>query len=233
MGFQRVEIRAEGVACRRGERLLFRDFGLTAACGTLTEIVGPNGAGKSSLLRILAGLLKAESGTVAVIADGRALGRDDEPPSSLMHYLGHLDALKNPMTARENLVFAARWFGAAHGPDAALERVGLAAQGELPVGYLSAGQRRRLALGRCWMLGRPLWLLDEPTAALDPARAAAIAELVRRLAGEGLTMVVTTHDVALVRRLADRAVLLVDGAVVGEGAPDAVVARWEDEPAWR
>lgn len=194
MGFQRVEIRAEGVACRRGERLLFRDFGLTAASGTLTEIVGPNGAGKSSLLRILAGLLKAESGTVAVIADGRALGRDDEPPSSLMHYLGHLDALKNPMTARENLVFAARWFGAAHGPDAALERVGLAAQGELPVGYLSAGQRRRLALGRCWMLGRPLWLLDEPTAALDTAGRALAADLIGAHLAAGGTALAATHE---------------------------------------
>ena len=194
MGFQRVEIRAEGVACRRGERLLFRDFGLTAACGTLTEIVGPNGAGKSSLLRILAGLLKAESGTVAVIADGRALGRDDEPPSSLMHYLGHLDALKNPMTARENLVFAARWFGAAHGPHAALERVGLAAQGELPVGYLSAGQRRRLALGRCWMLGRPLWLLDEPTAALDTAGRALAADLIGAHLAAGGTALAATHE---------------------------------------
>ena len=56
MGFQRVEIRADGIACRRGERLLFRDFGLTAAAGTLTEIVGPNGAGKSSLLNVINGV---------------------------------------------------------------------------------------------------------------------------------------------------------------------------------
>ena len=194
MGFQRVEIRAGGIACRRGERLLFRDFGLTAASGTLTEIVGPNGAGKSSLLRILAGLLKAEAGTVAVVADGRVLGRDDEPPSGLMHYLGHLDALKNPMTARENLAFAARWFGAAHGLAAALERVGLKAPGELPVGYLSAGQRRRLALGRCWMIARPLWLLDEPTAALDAAGRALAAELIAAHLAAGGTALAATHE---------------------------------------
>ncbi|MFN8204039.1 MAG: ATP-binding cassette domain-containing protein, partial [Solirubrobacteraceae bacterium] len=102
-----------------------------------------------------------------------------------------------------------------------------------PAGGLSGGEQARVAIARALVRGPEALLLDEPTAALDPARAAAIAELVRRLAGEGLTMVVTTHDVALVRRLADRVVLLVDGAVVGEGAPDAVVARWEDEPAWR
>ena len=113
------------------------------------------------------------------------------PDRSLRH------ADRNRRAERGGQEFAAahpRRFGAAHGPDAALERVGLAAQGELPVGYLSAGQRRRLALGRCWMLGRPLWLLDEPTAALDTAGRALAADLIGAHLAAGGTALAATHE---------------------------------------
>jgi heme exporter protein A len=189
-----VEIRGDGLGCRRGERLLFQGIALAAPPGRLLEIAGANGSGKTSLLRILAGLLKPETGVVTLLRNGVSLTRDDDPPAALLHYLGHQDALKPQMTACENLAFAAAWFGARETPDAALARLGLAAQADLPVGYLSAGQKRRLALARCWMAGRPLWLLDEPTAALDTAGRALVAALVGEHLAAGGTVVAATHE---------------------------------------
>lgn len=189
---QGVAIEGVGLACRRGERLLFEGLSFQARPG-LTEIVGPNGAGKTSLLRILAGLMKPFAGRVAVTLGGAALP-DELPPARLLHLSSHADSLKTQMTARENLGFAAAWFGAVHGTGAALDRLGLMRQADLPVGLLSAGQRRRLALARCWMLGRPLWLLDEPIASLDAAGRTLVADLLAGHIADGGTVVAATHD---------------------------------------
>jgi heme exporter protein A len=191
-----IEIRVENLTCRRGERLLFAGLSHVAHSGRLIEVVGPNGTGKTSFLRILAGLLKAEAGEVTYLRDGQPLG-EDEPPSSLIHYAGHLDALKTQMTVRENLGFAASYFSASGDQDAALKRVGLWAQGDLPVAYLSAGQRRRLALARCALIARPVWLLDEPLAALDePGRRLVTDVIGAHLAVGGLVLAATHEPIA-------------------------------------
>jgi heme exporter protein A len=187
-----VEVTGEGLSCRRGDRLLFENLSLKAVPGTLTAIVGPNGSGKTSLLRMIAGLLKPEAGRVTLARAGA--GPDDDEPADLLHYLGHQDALKAQMTARENLAFAARWQGAVHEAGAALERLGLKRQADLPVGYFSAGQRRRAAFARCWMVGRPVWLLDEPTAALDTAGRAVVIDLIAGHVAAGGTVIAATHE---------------------------------------
>jgi ABC-type multidrug transport system fused ATPase/permease subunit len=138
-----------------------------------------------------------------------------------------------PGAVRENLTYAANGVGEAE-LTAALAHAGLAADFlDRAAGELSGGERARVAIARALVRQPEALLFDEPTAALDPARAAGIEELIGHLARDGLAVVLTTHDVALVRRVADRAVLLADGRVVREGEPAAVIDAWEAEPAWR
>jgi len=177
------------LACRRGLRPVFEDVTFALQAGAALAVEGPNGAGKTSLLRILAGLLEAEAGTVT--ARGEAV------------YLGHLDALKPQLTVAENLGFWAALFGADAGAGArALERFGLTALAGLSAGVLSAGQRRRLALARLTHFigagaARPIWLLDEPDAALDAQGRAALEALVaEHMAAGGIAVAATHHGLA-------------------------------------
>jgi heme exporter protein A len=182
---------ADHIALERGGRRLFADLSFTIDSAEALIVVGPNGAGKSSLLRALAGFLPLSSGSVSV--------RGGDAEASLgeqAHYLGHADALKGALTAGENLSF---WAGVLGGDArrgnwlAALERLGLAHVADFPARALSAGQKRRVALARLLVAPRPIWLLDEPTAALDSASQALFARVMGEyLAGGGL-IVAATH----------------------------------------
>ena len=152
----------------------------------MLAVTGANGAGKSTLLRLVAGLLTPSAGTIAL---------DPAPDDGLMaqvHYLGHLDALKPVLSVRENLAFWRRvWRGGDIG--AALEEVGLGHLDHLPAGALSAGQRRRVAIARLLIAPRPIWLLDEPTAALDAAAEATLGRLIARHRSGGGMVIAATH----------------------------------------
>lgn len=180
------------LAAERGGRPVFSDvcFGLEA--GEALSVVGPNGAGKSTLLRVLAGLLRATAGEVALSAGG---AEDEEfTVAERTHYLGHADALKGALTAGENLAFASATAGRARlAPADALRRFGLSHVEDLPAAYLSAGQRRRVSLARLVVAHRPLWLLDEPSTALDTASVAVLAEVMREHLGSGGLIVAATH----------------------------------------
>jgi heme exporter protein A len=185
----------QGLACRRGGRLVFEGVGFRLESGCMLAVSGPNGAGKSSLLRILAGLLRPEAGTL------RLEGADDEPA---VHYLGHADALKPALTLAETLYFwaAAYRSGAAPGDGdiaAAAEAAGIGHALDFPVGVLSAGQRRRAGLARLLVSPRPLWLLDEPTAALDAEGEALLGRLIAAHLGGGGLVVAATHQPLPVR----------------------------------
>jgi heme exporter protein A len=184
-----VRLIVEGLACRRGGRRIFDKVRFTVGPGEVLAVTGRNGAGKSSLLAILAGRLSPDAGEVRV-EDAADLAA----PGEGLHTVGHRDALKAALTARENLAFAQALLGAPRlAPDAALAAVGLAHAVDLPVGWLSAGQRRRVALARLLVAWRPLWLLDEPTAALDAAAQALLADLVAAHRARGGLVVAATH----------------------------------------
>jgi heme exporter protein A len=180
---------AEGLGCRRGARQLFQRLDFTVESGGALVVTGPNGTGKSSLLRLLAGLARPEAGRIRL--EG---AREPEAFAEEAHYLGHLDAHKASLSARENLDFWRAMLGRPGlSVSAALEEVGLGGLGSLPVAVLSAGQKRRLALARLLVAHRPLWLLDEPTTALDVEAQARFGEIARaHVAGGGL-LIAATH----------------------------------------
>ncbi len=182
-----MRLRGSGLAAERGGRLVFSDVDFAIAGGGLLALTGPNGAGKSTLLRIMAGLLRHAAGSIALDP------APDGPRGIAMHYLGHLDALKAAMTVRENLAFWQRTCGDTGLPLLdALDEVGLGHIVDTPAAYLSAGQRRRVAIARLLAVKRPVWLLDEPTAALDAASEATLGRLLAgHLAGGGIAVAAT------------------------------------------
>jgi heme exporter protein A len=183
-----VRISASNLVCVRGAREIFRNVNFSLSSGEALAVLGPNGAGKSSLLRLVAGLLRLESGRFDLEGGDPELTIPEQA-----HYLGHQDALKPALSVAENLGFWAGYLGnGSTGATEALEAVGLAAIRDLPAGYLSAGQRRRLSIARLVAVHRPLWLLDEAAAALDQAAQARLIELMRaHLAGGGLILAAT------------------------------------------
>lgn len=179
---------------RRGDSLLFEDVSFSLGRGQALVVTGPNGAGKSTLLRMLAGLLPADSGSFSLAGnDGVAM-----PVAEFAHYLGHRNAMKRELRVSENLGFWKDFQRPENGQgltiDQAVEAVGLRGVAHLPFGYLSAGQQRRIALARLLVASRPLWLLDEPTAALDRRSDQLFADLVRNHLAQGGMAIAATHQ---------------------------------------
>jgi heme exporter protein A len=171
---------ASDLACRRGERLLFRGLSLALAPGEALQVSGPNGTGKSSLIRILAGLLRPYAGTVER-SGGQAL-LDERP------------ALDEHLPLGRALAFWQRL----DGQRADLTRLGLADLTEVPFGYLSTGQKKRAALARIIAQGAPIWLLDEPLNGLDVAAVALVETIIaEHCAGGGIALVASHQPIAL------------------------------------
>jgi heme exporter protein A len=189
-----MELRGTDLGCVRGGRRVFEGVNFAVAAGTPLLLTGANGAGKSSLLRLIAGLIHPDHGIVAL--EG---GDDELTVGEQTHYLGHLDPLKGALTVMENLAFWVRFLNAEASPDErdraerSLDTVGLGQLADVPAGYLSAGQRRRLSLARMVAVPRSLWLLDEPTAALDAASQGRLDGLMRAHLGDGGLIVAATH----------------------------------------
>lgn len=181
------------LGCRRGEALIFDSVDFALEPGDALWLSGPNGSGKSSLLRLMAGLLSPVAGAIAW--DGAPIQKDGEAHRARLRYLGHLDAVKPHLSVAENLGFwAAYWEIAARAVQPALERLGIAHLATAPARQLSAGQRRRLALARLALSAAPLWLLDEPSAALDSDGIARLAALIAEARAGGGIVVFSSHD---------------------------------------
>jgi heme exporter protein A len=191
-----MRLSAVDLACRRGGRDVFAGVNFSVASGELLAVTGRNGAGKSSLLRTVVGLVAAAGGSLTL--EG---GEAELTIAEQAHYLGHLDGLKPALTVAENLEFWAEFLGAgtaAH--EAPLKAVGLGTLVDLPAAYLSAGQRRRLAIARLLAVKRPIWLLDEPTSSLDAAAQGRLVEFMsEHLAGGGLIIAATHAELGLER----------------------------------
>lgn len=182
----RPSLRVEALALSRGGRALFEDLSFAAASGAYVEVQGSNGSGKTSLLRALAGLLRPRSGVIAIE------GVDE--PAVALHYIGHANALKREAKVREHLHYWAGLFGGAPSEDFASKMLDLGRVLNLPVRVLSQGQARRLALARLIVAPRPIWLLDEPAAALDASGKAVLNELIASHRASGGIVVAAVHE---------------------------------------
>ena len=184
-----MRLSGRGLRCVRGGREVFAGLDFDAEAGEALAVVGPNGAGKTSLLRLIAGLLAMEGGSIALTGGDAELTLPEQA-----HYLGHRDAMKPALTVTENLIFWAEFFGGTPAdPAEAIAAVGLSHAAELPAGFLSAGQRRRLSIARLLAVHRPIWLLDEPTSALDLASQRVFAGLMTAHLGRGGLIIAATH----------------------------------------
>ena len=184
-----MRLSGRGVTCVRGGREVFADLDFEVASGETLAVTGQNGSGKTSLLRLVAGLLMPTEG--AITLEG---GEAELTLAEQAHYLGHRDALKPALSVEENLSFWRNFLGGEAAEAAGyLKAVGIDHAAHLPAAYLSAGQRRRLSLARLLAVRRPVWLLDEPTAALDAAGQELFSGLMREHLARGGLIVAATH----------------------------------------
>lgn len=181
----------ENLLCVRGERTVFAGLSFAVSAGDALILRGPNGSGKSSLLRLMAGLLHPADGTL--MRDGTFVHDDPEGHRSSLHYVGHKDAIKPVLTVAENLAFWSGVSGGEESVDTALEKFGLAALSGTAARLLSAGQQRRLNLARIIASPATLWLLDEPTIALDSASVSVMVDVIAAHRTSGGIVILSTH----------------------------------------
>ncbi|MCC6846990.1 MAG: amino acid ABC transporter ATP-binding protein [Deltaproteobacteria bacterium] len=212
-------LRVEGLTHRhRGAAApTLRDVSFAVPAGAIAAIVGESGAGKTTLLRCLAGLDRAERGTIAV--GDRVVVAGRHAAATLRGHVGlvfqsfelfpHLTVLENCVLAPRRVRGAARRAAEA-AARALLDRLGLADKADEHPARLSGGQCQRAAIARALAMAPACLLYDEPTSALDPARRSELVEVLARVRADGMTQVVVTHDAALVAAAADR-VFRIDG----------------------
>ncbi|MCJ2072520.1 amino acid ABC transporter ATP-binding protein [Methylobacterium sp. J-030] len=226
---------------RFGANPVLRGVDLDVPEGRVTALIGPSGSGKSTLLRCV-NLLEIPQGGTLTLGEIRLAFRTGHPPPrrevlAVRRQTGmvfqnfqlfpHRTVIEN---VTEGLVTVARWTPAKARTRAMdlLERVGLAHKATDWPASLSGGQQQRVAIARALAPSPRLLLCDEPTSALDPELAAEVVDVLAGLAGEGMTMLMATHDLRLARRVADRVVFLEGGAIVEQGPAADLFGRPED-----
>jgi heme exporter protein A len=188
----RALLSGRDLAVWRGERCLFEELHFELGASQLALLVGPNGSGKTTLLRIVAGLGVPTAGRVTWKgAPVTELAGEDRAEIA---YRGHVEALKRELTVVENLAFHAAIWDRKQAFEQVLEELKLEQVAHMRARYLSAGQRRRVALAMLMLQGAKVWLLDEPTTNLDREGRALLVEWTRRHVADGGIAVIATHQ---------------------------------------
>lgn len=201
-------INIQQLSCERDDRLLINELALQIQAGDLLQIEGANGSGKTTLLRLLSGLCDDFEGEIRWFGEHRSLS---SALRGQMLYFGHSPGVKLALSARENLAWMIS-LGSPPGAqlptieqlDQGLAQVGLAGFEDIAASNLSAGQCRRVALARLWLLDMPLWILDEPFTAIDREGVQNVEQLLLAHTKQGGAVVITSHhalDVPGIRKL--------------------------------
>lgn len=215
---------------------VLRGVSLTVTRGEVVVIMGPSGSGKSTFIRTFNALEEFQKGSIVI--DGISLSHDLKNIEAIRREVGmvfqqfnlfpHLTVLQNVTLAP---IWVRRW-PKAKAQDVAmqlLERVGILEQAKKFPGQLSGGQQQRVAIARALAMQPKIMLFDEPTSALDPEMVREVLDVMRSLAGSGMTMVVVTHEVGFAREVADRIVLMADGLLVEENTPEEFFQNPKEE----
>jgi len=203
-----------GVTRSFGRRRAVNGVDLSIHSGECRALFGPNGAGKTTLLRLIAGLLKPSEGTVRV--NGESL-RDNAPARARVGLISHQSMLYRALTARENVVFAAKLYGIDRPNEAAmhaLERMRVADRADAPVRSLSRGLQQRVSIARAIVHEPSVVLLDEPYTGLDAAGGAALTEMLQLLRASGAALLLVTHNVDEGLAVASHASVMLEGRIV-------------------
>jgi heme exporter protein A len=183
----KTSLTANAISCRRSGRVLFEGLSFALQPGESLLVSGPNGAGKTSLLRLIAGLLPLQAGSI----EG---GDASVPLPELCHYVGHLNGIKSALTLGENVNFWVDFLGGGGSElEGAYRKFDLEELKDLPAGILSAGQKRKLALLRLFAAPRPIWLLDEPSVSLDVSSVKVLDKAIAQHLAQGGVAVVASH----------------------------------------
>jgi polar amino acid transport system permease protein len=223
-------------------KTVLESIDLIVRIGEVVALLGPSGSGKSTLLRCINHLESWESGSIRVA--GRNIGFDAQnrplSPRAIANERATVGVgmvfqsfnLFGHLTAKENIAGPLRWVHGLSRTDAdiraqeLLDRVGLSDRAEALPRHMSGGQQQRVAIARALAPNPTILLLDEPTSALDPELVSEVLDVIRRLAVEdGLTMMISTHQISFAKEVADRAMFLADGSIVEEGPADVVLSR--------
>ena len=204
----------EGLGRRYGRRWALADVSFEVPAASVVMVAGPNGAGKSTLFRLLATAIRPDRGRASV--GGFDVVSQREDVRKMTAILSHSNYLYEALTARENLEVVCSHLGTSSSQiPAVLETVGLADRANDLVSTFSAGMRKRVSLGRVLLQNPSVVFLDEPYGALDPAGFELVDALVGSFKRSGATVLMATHQVERVGKLADMAVVLEAGRVVG------------------
>ncbi len=227
-----VLLEARGLVRSLGGRRVVDGVDLTVGSGEVVGLLGPNGAGKTTTFRLLTGLLAPESGDVRLRGE-RLTGPLHRRVRAGLGYLPQHATLFQGLTVRQHLWVPLEARGASRAEAEALLRdAGLESFADRPATTLSGGERRRLEIARCLAGAPSVLLLDEPFAGVDPVAVEGLAQSLRGLATSGLGVLITDHAVREAMGVCDRVVLLVEGRVVVEGAPDQVAADPQARERW-
>ena len=209
----------ENVTVSFGDLTVLEDASFSVEPNGVTCLIGPNGSGKTTLLRVVAGLLAPDSGEVErAVSSARPVG-----------YLAQEPAFRPQFSVRETLTFYADLVGDGTDVDAVIDRVGLGGVPDRPVEALSGGMTRLLGIAQATVGDPGLLVLDEPSSGLDPMMTRHITAVVSELADDGRGVLLATHDLASVERVADTVVVLDRGSVVATGAPADLLAETDTE----